>query len=69
MADKLEETLAHGIEDDASIKAMAARLAPRGNYSTPTMVSSGSIEAKLAEIERLIREIRATSAQVKGLLG
>jgi hypothetical protein len=75
MADDLEKTLAAGIENDEGLKAMAARLAPRNpppdtahiKYAPP--LPSGSVEMKLQEIERLVREIRATSAQVKGLLG
>jgi hypothetical protein len=77
MADELEKTLAAGIESDEGLKAMAAKLAPRAGTAPEQMVDRlstirqpvPSVEARLQEIERLVREIRAVSAQVKGLLG
>lgn len=80
MADKTESELAEGLEQDLGIRAMAEKLAPRGAYNAPQtshldyvpppkVVQGGTVEHKLQEIERLVREIRAMSAQVKGMLG
>jgi hypothetical protein len=83
MADKIEEQLAEGIEQEMGIKAMAAKLAPRPDkvdFSQRTaphpmtspyapLVQGGTVEQKLQQIEQLVREVRAMSAQVKGLLG
>lgn len=79
MADKLESDLAEGIEDDAGLKAMAQKLAPRGpfNPGPPPLPPSpyaplkqgDTVEQKLQQIERLVGEIRSMAAQVKGMLG
>jgi hypothetical protein len=74
MTDKIEEQLASGIEDDMGIKAMAAKLAPRGPTALDgppyrLTASSGSVEAKLQAIEKLVGEIRSISVQIKGQLG
>ena len=84
MADKIEEQLAEGIEQDIGLKAMAEKFAPRQPplpYDRPSpeeklnlryegaKPTSQTVEAKLQQIEQLVREVRAMSAQVKGLLG
>lgn len=72
---KMEEELAQSVEEEMGIRAMAEKLAPRSSTTlasmTPSLstISHGSIEHKLVEIERLIRDIRAVSAQIKSQLG
>jgi len=70
MTDKLEDKLAQGIEEDAGLKAMAQKLAPRpdvlaASYNTPRVVPPSTIESKLVAIERLIGEVRALTAQIR----
>ncbi len=70
MNDKLENTLAQGIEEDAGLKAMAQKLAPRPDalatsYNTPRTAQPSTIESKLVAIERLIGEVRALTAQIR----
>jgi len=71
MADKLEDTLAQGIEEDAGLKSMAQKLAPRpdasaSSYNPPRFAPpSGTVESKLVAIERLIAEVRALTAQIR----
>jgi hypothetical protein len=69
---KMEEELAQSVEEEMGIRAMAEKLAPRSSTTLASMtpsLSHGSIEHKLVEIERLIRDIRAVSAQIKSQLG
>lgn len=61
MTDKLEEQLAEGIE-------RAQSLHPLRDYKG-VGVSPNSIEAKLVDIERIIRDIRQISTAIKGQLG
>jgi hypothetical protein len=72
-ADKIEQELADGVEDDFGIRAMAQKLAPRSPLHTPVYASSpsspDSVERSLVEIERLIRKVRELSAEIKGKLG
>lgn len=83
MTDKIEDQLAHSIEDELGLQAMAAKLAPRpdkvdfSHRSTPPAMTSPyapltqgeTVEQKLQKIELLVREIRSISANIKGQLG
>jgi hypothetical protein len=74
MTDKIEQALSEGMEEALGVREMAQKLAPRGVITdtmrgVPSLVSTGTVEAKLQAIEKLIAEIRVVSSQVKGLLG
>lgn len=78
MTDKIEQALSEGMEEALGVREMAQKLAPRGVISdamrgVPSLAQGSqgpaTIEMKLQDIERLIRDIRQISVNVKGLLG
>lgn len=69
MTDKIESELAEGIEHAMGGLRQADPGVDLYRRARDFAVQGHTVEQKLQEIERLVREIRAMSAQVKGLLG